>query len=135
MIPETNNRQDWPRLVANAVNDLIRKIASGIAAYIPGTTVSSEIVAAGVIPFDIGFANNSARSGVAATGDTVFTVRKRTDLTATPTSMGTITFSAGEVTGVFVLTVFKALSGDLVEIVAPASPDATLADIIIEMRA
>lgn len=38
VIPETSNRSDWPRLVAIAVNDLIRRMA----------TAEGDIVMAGV---------------------------------------------------------------------------------------
>jgi putative tail protein len=78
-----------------------------------------------------------ARASVAAAADTVFTVQQA--LLATPNvwvDIGTVTFAHGDVNGVFATTSHAAQSlapGDTIQIVAPASPDATLAGVSINL--
>lgn len=66
--------------------------------------------------------SGQAKSGVAATGSTVFTVAKN------GTQIGTVTFTAGNVTGTINVTESVFAVGDLLSVTAPATADATLAD-------
>lgn len=84
----------------------------------------------GALTFDlpVNMAGSVAKAKVAATATTVFDIRKN------GSSIGTLTFTA--VTGAFALaslTSFQA--GDLLEIVAPAIADLTLADLRITVAA
>lgn len=86
--------------------------------------VRVPLVRAIVFPAD--FAGSYGSAAVAATGSTVFTIRKN------GTSVGTATFGAAGTTATFVSSGGSAVSfaaGDILSITAPASPDATLADV------
>ncbi|ARL77610.1 hypothetical protein [Burkholderia pseudomallei] len=69
-------------------------------------------------------ASGGAKAGTAATASTTFTLKQN------GTSVGTIVFSASGTTGTVSITSSTAIaSGDLLALVAPATPDTTLADI------
>lgn len=113
-----------------------------------GLPSASEIANVFGSPFLLSFNPNfgsiaggtaQARASVAATGSTVFSVQKA--LAATPntwTVIGTVTYGTGDVTGTFATTGGAAQSlavGDSLRIVAPSSPDATLAGVSITLVA
>jgi hypothetical protein len=69
-----------------------------------------------------------ASAGTAATGSTTFDLQKGT------TSFGTVVFSAAGTTGTFTSASGATFAaGDVLRIVAPATADATLADISISL--
>lgn len=68
------------------------------------------------------------KSGVASTGSSVLMIKKN------GTSIGTITFAASSTTGTFSFaSPVSFTSGDFLDIVAPGSQDATLADISVTL--
>jgi hypothetical protein len=76
------------------------------------------------VTFAAGLSPSQGVAGVAATGDTDF------DIQQNGVSVGTMTFAAAATTATFDMdseTVFEA--GDVLTVIAPSSPDATLADI------
>jgi hypothetical protein len=97
-----------------------------------GTPAASEVLLRAVIARKMRFAAALAGSvgyaGTAATATTDLDVRKN------GTSFGTIRFPAASSTATFIAataTVFD--PGDRLEVVAPASPDATLGDIMVTL--
>lgn len=103
-----------------------------LAAYIPETMSASAVVArwtvARTVNFPAGMTGSRASSGVAATASTVLEVQKN------GVEVATITFGVGGTTGTYAATDPWGVSpGDVVQIVAPASPDATLAQVSLTM--
>ena len=79
---------------------------------------------AGTVSFPIGLISSQGTAGVAATAITTYSIRKN------GSNVGTIVFAAGATTATFMMasaTTFMA--GDVLTMVAPASPDATLANL------
>lgn len=101
----------------------------GIVWSISAKTAASEVFP-GVTPyaFTSTVARSLARARVAATTSTVFVVNKNGAQAAT------VTFAAGATVGTWSAAVTWA-DGDFATLVAPAAPDATLADITIAARA
>lgn len=98
-----------------------------LRAWIPGSPTDAQVVdnfvAARPITFAAAFAGSYAKATTASTGDVSFTVKKN------GSNVGTIRFNASA-TGTFTLAGGMTLAaGDVVSIVAPATADATLADI------
>lgn len=100
-----------------------------VHAFYPGVPTASAIVVrvpvARAVTFPDDFSGSYGKAAVAATASTAFDVKKN------GSSVGTITFASSATTATFV-TAAGALSlaaGDVIEIVAPGSADATLADI------
>lgn len=78
------------------------------------------------IAFPAGFDGSIAKAGAAATGSSVFSIKKN------GVEVGTITFAAAGTTGTFAATDAGPIlfaRGDLLSITAPAVADATLADV------
>ncbi|MNT70298.1 hypothetical protein D3C72_2086640 [compost metagenome] len=74
--------------------------------------------------FPSGLTNSRGTAGTAATAQTDFDIQKN------GSSVGTMRFAASSATATFIMgsqTTFAA--GDILRVVAPATPDATLADI------
>lgn len=89
--------------------------ASLLLAYVP---MSRQVV------FPAGLTGSQGRAKVAATAQTDFDIKKN------GVSVGTMRFAAAATTATFIMasqTTFAA--GDVLEVVAPASPDATLSTI------
>lgn len=100
-----------------------------ISFFIRGTIANNEIVFSYIptkdLTFPINLAGSKAVSDVAATGSTVFNVKKN------GTNVGTLTWAASGTTATLAMasaTTFTALT-DKLTIVAPASMDATLSSI------
>lgn len=98
-----------------------------VGGYVEGLPSSSETVwqfyspRAWTLPAG---ASGGAKAGVAATGATTFTINQN------GASIGTLTFGALGATGTVSITAQTAIaSGDLLALVAPATPDPTLANI------
>jgi len=93
-----------------------------------GTTTANLVVQryvfAGTVMFPAGLTGSQATAGVAATATTTYSIRKN------GANVGTMVFAGGEPTATFTMasaTTFMA--GDVLTVVAPASPDATLANL------
>lgn len=100
-----------------------------IGTYVAGAPSANEVLLKYVftraVTFADEFAGSRAHAGTAATASTVFIVKKN------GSSVGTVTFSASGTTGAFVTTgtTVSFAAGDYLELVAPSSPDSTLANI------
>ena len=100
-----------------------------VHAFYPGAPTASakvlRIPVARSVTFSANFAGSYGKASANATGSTVFDVQKN------GSSIGSITFAAGASTATFTSTGGTGQSlvaGDVLSIVAPATPDATLAD-------
>lgn len=101
-----------------------------VAAFYPGVPTSSAIVTripvSRAISFPANFSGSYGVGSVAATGSTVFDIQKN------GVSIGDATFAASATTATFTTSGGSAqtlAAGDVLAIVSPASPDATLADL------
>jgi len=86
--------------------------------------VVQRYVFAGTVMFPAGLTVSQGTAGVGATATTTYSIRKN------GSSVGTMVFTAGATTATFTMasaTTFMA--GDILTVVAPASPDATLANL------
>ena len=93
-------------------------------AGIPTASQTVTVLATEAAILPIGLSSSSAKAGTAATASTVFTIKHN------GTSVGTITFAISGTVGTFSFTgTVNVAIGDTLQVVAPASPDATLADI------
>lgn len=115
----------WPNQTIAVVNQ-----PYDVSAFYPGApTASAKIVyvpVAQIVNYVANFSTSFADAATAATASTVFTIKQNT------TTIGTITFAASGTTGTFASsggTTNTFAAGDIFSITAPASPDATLADI------
>lgn len=102
-----------------------------IGTYISGSPSANEVVLSYVftraVTFADEFAGSQAKAGAAATGSTTFIVQKN------GASVGTIVFAASGTTGTFATTgtTVAFAAGDVLSLVAPATPDTTLANISV----
>jgi hypothetical protein len=101
-----------------------------LTAFYPGVPTASakvtRVPVARAITFPANFSGGVGVASVAATGSTAFDVKKNAS------SVGTITFAAGATTATFATSGGAAVTfaaGDYLSIIAPASPDVTLADV------
>jgi hypothetical protein len=86
--------------------------------------VVQRYVFAGTVMFPAGLTGSQGTAGVAATSTATYSIRKNSS------SVGTMVFAAGAATATFAMpsaTTFMA--GDILTVVEPASPDATLANL------
>lgn len=99
-----------------------------VHAFYPGIPTASakvlRVPVARAVTFPDDFAGSYGRASVAATASTAFDVQKN------GVSVGTITFGAGSASATFVTSGagVTLAAGDILSIIAPGSPDATLAD-------
>lgn len=94
-------------------------------AYAP-SAVTSEVITVtyNMTIDDFSLTGSYAKAGTAATASTTFSIKKN------GSSIGSLNFAAGATSGTFTFTSAVTTSpGDVVQVVAPASPDATLANI------
>jgi hypothetical protein len=101
-----------------------------LTSFYPGIPSASakvtRVPVARTVSFPANLAGSIGIASVAATALTAFAVRKNA------ASVGTITFAAGATTATFTTAsgaAFSLTAGDYLSIVAPATPDATLADV------
>lgn len=107
-----------PYIVSNFFSGAPGNSALMIRHDVPGTVV-----------FAAGLSSSVASAGTAATGSTVLTIKKN------GSSVGTITFGAGQSTGVFAMASQQSFaSGDVLSVHNQGSADATLADISFSIR-
>lgn len=105
--------------------------------YLDGKPNGSQVMLSALIPqavtFPVGLAGSFATSsGSNATASTVFTINRiRAGVT---TALGTITFAAGASTGTFSFaTAQTLLAGDILQVIAPATADASLSNVNIAL--
>ena len=101
-----------------------------LSAFWPGVTTASvkvtRVPVARAITFAAAFAGSYVKAAVAATASSAF------DVQLNGASIGTITFAAAGTVATLATAggaTFTTAAGDLLAIIAPATPDATLADI------
>ncbi len=81
------------------------------------------------VTFPAGFTGSLAKAGVAATASTVFSIL------VDEVQVGTVTFALGATTGTFAMaTDLAVLTGQQLDLLCPATADATLEDIKITLR-
>lgn len=102
----------------------------GLNIFCSGEPANSEVIGGGIAPyaFTIVQASCVAKSLVAATASTTITLKNN------GASIGTVVFEAGQTTGTVTITTAAVAAGDNITATAPASADATLADITILLR-
>lgn len=115
-----------------------------VALFYPGIPTASALVGAIAAPAGIttityasAIAGSSGKAMTAATAQTDFDVRKNATTSANGTSVGTVRFAASGTVPTFIAASGFTLTGgtDYLTIWAPASPDATLANIGITLYA
>jgi hypothetical protein len=99
-----------------------------IAGFISGKPTASQIILylpmVRAVTFDVNLALSKGAASVAATASTTFDIAKN------GTNFGTMVFALGATTATFVAAVQPAFAiGDVLSVTAPASADATLANI------
>jgi len=97
-----------------------------------GKPTSSEVmlrqVIARIVGFPVNMTNSQASVGTAATAQTIYSLQKNS------VEFGTITFAAASSIGTFSASTSTNFSvGDILTVVAPAVPDATMKDISITL--
>jgi hypothetical protein len=99
-------------------------VSGSFAGLTTANLVIQRYVFAGTVLFPIGLTGSQGTAGVAATAITTYSIRKN------GSNVGTMVFAAGATTATFMMasaTTFMA--GDVLTMVAPASPDTTLANL------
>lgn len=118
-------------VVATATNAYQAMFGGMLSGFCSGKPAASEVVAGAIFPVAgaVNAGNCVAKATVAATASTVFTITKD------GAALGTITFAAGATLGTFSITAANLTANQHVTITAPATPDATLANISFLVRA
>lgn len=104
-----------------------------VGTFFPGAPGSSELVtrfeAVRDLSFPSALTDSSGRLGVAATAQTDFDIQKN------GSSVGTMRFAASGTIATFIsASGFTLTGGDRLDVVAPASPDATAADLSFTLK-
>lgn len=127
---ETNADTSLTNFPESIFTDLLVELAkaSSLDVYVEGSPFASEAVLRKVythaVTFPVGMTLSKASAATAATASTVFSIKKN------GVEFATATFAISGTTATFACasaTSFAA--GDVLTLVAPASPDATLADV------
>ncbi len=104
-----------------------------LPAFVRGTYAASELflrwVADRAATFKAGLPGSVASAGIASTGNVSFTLKKN------GSSIGTIAFNASANGTISFAADASFAIGDVLTIEAPSSPDATLADVAMNLRA
>jgi hypothetical protein len=103
-------------------------VTINVSMYCEGAPTASEIVGIFACPAALNLAasatNSQAIAGTDSTGTATWTLEKN------GSSIGTIVFSASTAAGVFTgISSTNFVAGDLIQLIAPSSPDATLANV------
>lgn len=143
MLPEGSNEfislsdtpADWTdsagkAVVVNPAGDglIFQAQPYEVGGYFPSAPTASQIIlrflSARAVAFPIDFAGSQAHASVAATAATDFDIQKN------GASVGTLSFAAAATVGTFVAAAGVTLAAaDRLDMVGPATPDATLAGI------
>jgi len=121
----------FDQYVTNSGGTIIAYKANSIRGFviaITGKTVAAEVYP-GFAPyaFTSTTGRSFARAEIAATASTVFTIKRN------GTSVATVTFAAAATVGTWSAGVTW-VDGDFVTVEPPATPDATLSDIVLGAR-
>jgi hypothetical protein len=99
--------------------------------YVAGAPTAGEVVARLAMPYGVSFASafagSVARTVTAATASAAFNVTKN------GSGIGSISFAAASTAGTFAGAAGSFVLGDVLGVTAPASADATLADVSITL--
>jgi hypothetical protein len=106
-------------------------IATNLSVFCSGNPDANEVIGGAIMPvaFTVTQGNCVAKATVAATASTVFTILKD------GVTVGTCTFAAAATTGTFSITAGGIAANQHLYIQAPTTPDATLANISMLVRA
>src|SRR5271169_3059342 len=103
-------------------------VSTTVSGSYAGTTAANLVVQryvfAGAVTFPVGLTGSQGTAGVAATASTVYDIQKN------GTNVGTMVFAASATAATFGMpsaTTF--MSGDVLTVIAPLTPDATLANL------
>jgi hypothetical protein len=114
-----------------SMSQLSANSAFDIAQFINGKPLSSEIlikvIAPRAITYPANMAGSYAKCAIAPTASTVLDIQKN------GVSVGTLTFAAASTTGVFSTTALSLVASDIISVRAPATIDATFADLAITL--
>lgn len=119
-----------PSEVSRAINYLLGR-KSYLTVFAPGVQTGGALLLRLRFPEVITLVADSslADAGVATTADAVFPVK------VDGVSVGTVTFMAGQADGIVAFTDNQVPANSLIEIYAPGTADATLADISLSIAA
>ena len=110
-----------------AAGNLIYDLAMGSLEKPGDAALMGRWVITRTVAFPLDMAGSRANARVAATAETIFTVKKN------GASVATITFAVSGTTGVFSGAAWSVVPGNVVEIFNQATADATLADAAVTM--
>ncbi|MBV8133673.1 MAG: phage tail protein [Alphaproteobacteria bacterium] len=103
-------------------------VSTTVSGSYAGTTTANLVVQryvfAGTVMFPAGLTGSQGTAGVAATATTTYSIKKN------GANIGTMVFAASATTAAFAMaSATSFMAGDVLTVVAPASPDATLANL------
>ena len=133
------NGLGWEKVSSGASVPVDAAVPMAIATFYPGKPLGSEVFMSFVTPWPLAFTSglpcSKATALAAPAGVTVYSIRKKGVLDADSVEVGTVTFSPANPAGVFASAGFAMASGDLLTVVAPSVPDATLSDVSMSITA
>ena len=122
------NLSEVPAYTYTATGSGKAAVSTTISGSFAGTSTANLVVQryvfAGTVTFPVGLADSQGTAGVAATAATTYAIKKNA------TNVGSMVFGASSTTAPFAMpTATTFMTGDVLTIVAPATPDATLANL------
>ena len=122
------NLAEVPTYTYTATGSGKAAVSATISGSFAGTSTANLVVQryvfAGTVTFPAGLTGSQGTGGVAATAATTYAIKKNA------TNVGTMAFAASSTTATFTMpTATTFMSGDVLTVVAPATPDATLANL------
>lgn len=114
----------WSLVGYNSLSNPGVFVEGSISGLIPGSFAVWQYVFDSAMVIPVGMVGSTAIAGTPGVGSTVFSLKKNN------TSVGTMTFGAGASSAAFAMTTPTTFNvGDVLTVVSPASPDASLADL------
>jgi Putative phage tail protein len=103
-------------------------VSTTVSGSYAGSPTANQVVQryvfAGTVRFPVGLSGSQGTAGVAATASTTYEIRKN------GTNVGTMVFAASATTANFAMPLATTfMSGDVLTVVAPSTPDTTLANL------
>jgi hypothetical protein len=124
----TQNLASVPAYTYSVTGSGKASVATTVSSSFTGPATANLVVQryvfAGTVTFPVGLTSSQGTAGVGATATTTYSIRKN------GSNVGIMVFTAGATTATFTMasaTTFMA--GDILTVVAPPSPDATLANL------